>query len=93
MKRKKKIINNKVNNNNSPIIMISGGNYFTKQCTPKTKHIDINFNTPPKDKKEIYLRYIEKNLKQSRKLYIQNNFSCSRGDRQKKRKLYNPQLI
>lgn len=83
------ITNNKVNNNKSPILIINGGNYFTRQCSPKSKHININF----KNKKEIYLQYIERNLKQSRQLYIQNNLSGSRGNRQKKRKLYNPQLI
>ena len=70
-------------------LMFHGENYFKKQFVPILNK--INYNNCNKNSKEKFLRYIESNLKQTRKLYVENHISCLRGNRQKLRKSYNPQ--
>ena len=73
-------------------LMFQGENYFKKQFMPILNKINCNnYNNNNKNAKEKFLKYIERNLKQSRKLYVQNNISSSRGNRQKIRKSYDPQ--
>ena len=89
----KKKNNNKENHFIKSPLKVVGEKCYINRQTPKVRTIQNNvniINDMKKQQKERYLQYIEGNLKESRKLYIQNNISCLRGNRQKMRFTYNP---
>lgn len=92
-KKKTNNNNNKENHFIKSPLKIVGEKCYINQQTSKIRTIQKNVNNindMKKQQKKRYLQYIEGNLKESRKLYIQNNISCLRGNRQIMRFSYNP---